>query len=65
MHQIREILGSLADVVDLGFAEVPMFIAISAVLVLLGLGLRKSWLSMGGVVISFAFYFLAKMSASI
>ena len=65
MNEINEILRSLTDMVDLGFIEVPLFIAVSAVLVLLGVGLRKSWLSIGGVVMTFAFYFLAKLSASI
>ena len=58
-------MGSLMDTVDFNFTEVPMFIVISTMLILFGIGLRKSWLSMAGVFITFAFYFMAKMSAAI
>lgn len=65
MPEIVDILRSLSGTVDLGFFEVPMFVAVSAMLVLLGLGLRKSWLTLSGVFITFAYSFLAQMSALI
>ena len=65
MSELTGVLHSLTDMVDLGFVEVPMFLAVSAVLVLFGLGLRKSWLSFTGISVTFAFYFMAQMSAMI
>jgi len=59
---IMRILSSLLEVVDLGIIQVPLFVLLSAMLMLFGLGCKKSWLSYSGVFLIFSYYFLITMA---
>lgn len=58
MNELYELLAILTNVVDLGFVELPVYVLIFFILILLGLGLRRSWLSLCGVFLIFAYYIL-------
>ena len=61
MNELYELFGILKKTVDLGFIELPVYVLIFLVLILLGLGLRRSWLSLSGVFLIFAYYILTAL----
>lgn len=61
MPLIVDIFGALWEPLNLIFFEAPLFVVLSAVLVLLGLGLRKSWLTMTGVGVTFVCGFVGQV----
>ncbi len=62
LHDIKSLLDNLLEVVDLGFIAMPTIIFLSAALVLIGAGFRKTWLSFTGIFVIFTYYFLIRIS---
>ena len=58
---IKSLLNSLLEDIDLGFIAVPMIVLLSAIIIIFGVGLRKSWLSFSGVFVIFSYYFLLEV----
>ncbi len=65
MIELNDMLHSLLSVVDLGFMEVSTIILLSSMLILFGLGFKKTLLSYGGVSFIFAYYLFNEFAALI
>jgi len=63
MIELKAMLQSLLSVVGLGFMEMPSIILLSVMLILIGIGFRKTALSYFGVSFIFAYYFILEMTA--
>jgi len=63
MIELNDLLHSLLAVVGLDFMEVPQIILLSVMLILFGLGFRKTLLSYLGVSFIFAYYIFLEMAA--
>ena len=63
MIELKSMLQSLLAVVGLGFMEMPTIILLSVILILFGIGFRKSVLSYFGVSFIFAYYFILEITA--
>lgn len=50
---IQDLIQLMLSMVDLGFIELPAYILVFASLALIGLGLRKSWLTYTGAYVVF------------
>lgn len=58
---IKTILNSLLEDVDLVFIALPMIVLLSAIVIIFGVGLRKSWLTFSGGFVIFSYYFLLEV----
>jgi len=62
MIELNDILHHLLEVVDLGIIKLPTIILLSVMLILFGLGFKKSLFSYFGVLVIFTYYFYLEMA---
>lgn len=61
-HEVVAFFQSFLETVDLGFVQMPRLTLIAAAMILVGLGLRRSLLSLAGVSVIFAHYLAGTFS---